>query len=123
MGARKLDSPQLRSMHWKLSEVEAIRAELSRQREALRQEILTEQARLVAEAAKAQRGFILNVMARWEQNMTVPEIARSLSRPAREVERALAEGRKASGITVRRGRQVPERRRLRGKAPGSRLEK
>jgi hypothetical protein len=113
LSARRLDSPQLRSIRWKLSEVEAILAELRRQREALRQEILTEETRLAAEAAKAQKGFVLNVMARWEQDMTVPEIADALGRRRREVARALAEGREARGVKVRRGRQVPERRRVR----------
>jgi hypothetical protein len=100
-------------MRWKLSQVEAMLAELKRQREGLRQEIVWEQARLVSDAAKAHTGFVLNVMARWEQDMTVPEIAESLGRPQHEVTRALAEGRGAGGVTVRRGRQVRDRRRVR----------
>lgn len=105
-------------MRWKKAEVEATLAELRRQREGLRQQILTEEARLVAEAAKAEKGFSLNVMARWEQDMTVPEIAESLGRSCREVERALAEEREARGITIRRGRRVTERRRVRDAHPG-----
>jgi predicted transcriptional regulator len=118
LSARRLNSPQLRSIRWKLSQIEAMLAELRRQREALRQEILTEEAQLAAEAAKAQKGLVMNVMARWEQDMTVPEIADALGRPRREVERALAEGREARGVKVRRGRKVPERRRVRDAQSG-----
>jgi hypothetical protein len=53
MDARKVDSAQLRSMRLRLREVEAMLAELRRQREALRQEISAEHTRLVREAAMA----------------------------------------------------------------------
>ncbi len=100
-------------MRYRLTEIEAMLAELRRQREAVRQEILKEQARLVTDAANARKGFVQSVMARWEQNMTVPEIAHALSRSPGAVLRALAEARQAGGVTIRRGRQVRERRRVR----------
>jgi predicted transcriptional regulator len=100
-------------MRYRLTEIDAMLAELRRQREAVRQDIVNEQARLVADAAKAQEGIILSVRAPWEQNMTVPEIAHALGRSPGAVERALADAREAGGVTVRRGREVPERRRVR----------
>ena len=118
MGARNFDSPQLRSMRYRLTELDAMLADLRRQREAVRQEILNEQARLVADAANARKGFIRNVRARWEQDMTVPEIAEALGRSAAAVQRALTEAREEGGVTIRRGRQVPERRRVRDRPRG-----
>jgi hypothetical protein len=72
-----------------------------------------EQARLVADAANARNGLVENVKVRWDEGMTVPEIADALRRTPGEVQRAFDAAREAGGVRIRRRRQVRERRRVR----------
>lgn len=110
--ARK-PTPRLAELQEQLGHTDDFIRILQQTRAELVAEIKAERLKADAEAARAQMGFATNVLARWDQGMTAAEIATALRRPKREIERTLAQWRKAQGTTVRRGRLLEERRKTR----------
>jgi len=72
-----------------------------------------EQARIDEEDSRSKAGLQANVLSRWDQGMTSADIARALKRSPQQVERIIGKWRKEQGVKVRRGRQLPERGRVR----------
>jgi DNA-binding MarR family transcriptional regulator len=99
------DSPLLR-------ELKARRHELEAERAAVRAEIALEQERLKQEEARYLAGLETNVRARWEAEMTVADIAKVLHCTPKQVTQILDGWREREQVKVRRGRTIPERRRI-----------
>jgi len=58
---------------------------------------------IARERARIQDGLNLQVLTRWDQNMTVPDIAKALNCPASREKRIIDTFRKQQGVTIRRG--------------------
>ena len=80
-------------------------------------EVEAERDRLLAaiaqEEAREKEAFVRDVLARWEADMTATDIATTLRCTPEQVRRIVDAERKRQGVTVRRGRSIPERRTLR----------
>jgi CRP-like cAMP-binding protein len=104
------DNPLLCELKAQLHELEATIKHCQSERFAVHEQIALERARIQEEQARAQAGLVNNVLARWEQDMTAPDIAKALRCTQGEVQRILNAWRKQEGVKIRRGRKVRERR-------------
>ena len=86
--------------------------ELTTRQSELEAALAEVRAAISRERAHMRERLEANIVARLDAGMTAPDIAKAVQCTAVEVAQILHKWRRREGVKVRRGRTIPERRRL-----------
>lgn len=107
------DNQRIRELKENVADLEATIRAARAARAELREQIRLEQQ--AQQSAGLHERDALQVISRWDTGMTVNDIASALGCSATLVQQTITEFRKREHVTVRRGQQIREHRRVRAK--------